>query len=382
MSSSFSTPPRQNRVHHRRTSSGWSETAVTRPANTPLLAFAVDPKDETRDALTATGKSSAILTECVDAVNSFATSQCFKTLLRSLLTRSTVALSVELAQADDDRLTGDYLYAAITDKLQLSITADSCTDKAHIMETEPGTGAVRIDHDLLLQLCAASSQPTGGAAPVSDLNVPVLKALVMVKLLHEVAHQHTRGLMFHIRDACRLFYPGKLISDHTPIQLCSYTVGREPRKSDRKGKLIRRGEMGEAMETALLGSYSLSLGRHFTSYAELTRLLAHSPGSAEAACIVTPAGISRLQPECFTAQCADSRAFFLGGFLERDVRKRRSTGETRQGEMRCALKYDQGDDVAHERSAEGDGEEQLSTDSDSDDGFEVRRDLHWPRIKG
>ena len=109
-----STPPQHNRTHHRRTSSGWSESAADRAADTPLLAFAVDPADETRDALTAAGKSSWVLTECVDAVNRFSESPCFKSLLRKLLDRCTTALSVELPDASNALLTADYLHATIT----------------------------------------------------------------------------------------------------------------------------------------------------------------------------------------------------------------------------------------------------------------------------
>jgi hypothetical protein len=130
-------------------------SAADRPAGQPLIAFAVDPTDEKRDALTAAGKASWILSQCVDAVNSFSSSVCFKGLLLELLTKCTIALGVGLPH---DTLTADYLHATITDKLQLSITANSCVKEEHVMECVPTTGEIRVDPQVSMHTSAAFSQ--------------------------------------------------------------------------------------------------------------------------------------------------------------------------------------------------------------------------------
>ena len=322
-SSSLSTPPQHNRTHHRRTSSGWSESAADRDADIPLLAFAVDPTDETRDALTAAGKSSWVLTECVDAVNHFSEAPCFKALLRELLDRCTAALSVRLAGASSASLTADYLHATITNKLQLNITAEPCLRKEHIMETVPATGEIRIDAELLEHM-RSIPQPTPGAA-AADSTTAVIKALVMVKLLHEVAHQHTRGLMHHIRTNCNR--RDIRILDDTPPRLCTYVAGRAKKtKFGSRGKPVKRGEMGTAMEEALLDGRSLQLPRH-TTYADLTALVAHRDDSNDY--LLTAAGIDRLQPGRFTAECRDGTAFYVEHFLEElHTQKKRRVSET------------------------------------------------------
>ena len=319
-------------------------------------------------------------------MNSFSESPCFKHLLHELLSESTRALKVGTPDAS---LTADYLHATITRKLQLSITAEPCHKTVHIMETDPATGVIRIDAELLKHLRSLldpERQPTGSAAPDAS-TIAIFKALVMVKLLHEVAHQHTRGLMFHIRATTRHLYPNLLISDDTPLKLCTYVAGRAKKtKFAGKGKLVRRGEMGIAMETALLGAYSLQLPPN-TAYACLTKLIAHHDDDDDDFLLITPTGIDRLQPERFTAQCQDSKAFFIGTFLKLDTPKRRKTGDTEPGQVRSALKHDAGDDVA-DQLEEGSGEE-VSEDSGSDDddsyfGYEVRdaesEDL-WPYTK-
>ena len=94
----------------------------------------------------------------------------------------------------------------------------------------------------------------------------------MVKLLHEVAHQHTRGLMYHIRTNCNR--RDIRILDDTPPKLCTWRQRAKPTKHSSRGKIVLRGEMGIAMEEALLDGRSLQLPRN-TTYADLTALVAY-----------------------------------------------------------------------------------------------------------
>ena len=180
---------------------GWWKGASDRLPHVPLISFEADKDDPTVDALTTAGKSSQALAECVDAVNRFSQSPCFKHLLRRLLEECISALKVQVNRDAAWAVDADDLYACITNKLQLVIVADPCQDERHIIETKPVRGEIRIDHKLLNQLRQLSHSPT----PPYSAELRVLKALVMVKLIHEVAHQHTRGLMARIRDATGLY---------------------------------------------------------------------------------------------------------------------------------------------------------------------------------
>ena len=372
-------------------SRGWSASADDRPEGTPLLSFANDFT-----------KLSPTLFECVAAVNLFTESPLFKRMVHLLLGRSREALGLRL-ELDHGLLDADYLHSAITKKLQLLITAQP-SDPQHIMETSPATGEVRIDDELLTHLLTIPQPPhTPGATESTDeaaVNHRAIKALCMVKLLHEVAHQHTLGLMSLIRDTCDAANKSK-VTDDAPEKLCWYwhvdaDEGEdEEKKQDQPSKQgdpsnntpkprsrrrstpksstdnttrrpgstrYKRGEMGWALENILLGDCVLHMPPR-TPYGQLTTLLAER----DRVCYhISALSIPRLQPECFTGKCNNVQAFKVNlAAKQSNSNKRRKV--TRHPSVRSADKTGGSDDRPGRQIAVDSEEEEDAMPSDSED---------------
>ena len=338
--------------------SGWSESADGRSPQAPLIAFEADSRDTTKDALAVAGKDSWILTECVDAVNRFSRSLCFKQLLCRLLLKCTDA--VQLSVLDVKDTPPDQLHAAITNKLRLVIVDQQCSDPAHYMESVPEKGWIRIDARLLEYLHSLPHPTTAE----QTARVKLLRALITAKLLHEVAHMHTPGLMAHIRTVFHALPRAASISNNTPPKVCPYPT-MSKRTPSTESRRVFRGEIGTAMEEVLLEGYSLHMKDKAATYNELTVLVARQDGVD---CPITPAGIERLQPAHFTER-SQSGHFDVSRHIKQGKRgKRKATDVLEQGD-RAALRYDEGD------VEESGGEECVVY-------AEYREDTHWPDVKG
>ena len=358
LASTADATPAQPLPRHRRTSQrcsvGWSVDAVDRCAGAPLLAFAVDPHGAARDTLIAAGTLSWIVVECVDAVNRFAQSPLFRRLIWELLNKCTTALDVG---SPDDTLTPDYLHATVTNKLQLVIVAEPCEEDAHIMDCVPATGHIRFDHKLLQHLTTFARPPTGAW---SHNMVQLFRALLTVKLLREVGQCHAAGLAHHIRVTCSDLYPDLRVN---------------------KCQLFQQRDLGAAMEHSLLGGCSIKTTEvPAAGWAQLPCALfaaAKNARPSELPRLLLWPAIDRLQPEQFTADCAERGMFFITRLLVRIGR-----GYTRgsHGKRKRLRHSDEDDHVAEESEEESDTSDRDDSD-DEDDDHEVPDKNGWPRVK-